>query len=174
VIRRYVFLEKGEALDVNDPEIETIRYRLLGTGWFDDVHLALRKGSRRGWVILEITVRERNTLVIQHLAVGVSRGVAGTSDRATDALPYVGLSAAETNLFGTGKSFALSLLASDRQQAVLGRYTDPVFLGSPFSLRLSGFFHNGLEFFGNEPLVSISCPPPGPDADPEMPDPCPP
>ena len=38
----------GVTLDVGDPEIELARYRLLSTGYFADVRMSLRKGSRRG------------------------------------------------------------------------------------------------------------------------------
>ena len=41
---RYVRFRAGDVLDVNDPEIELTRYRLLGTGFFSSVDLSLRKG----------------------------------------------------------------------------------------------------------------------------------
>jgi len=53
-VRRFVPLEPGELLDVDDPAIEQIRFRLLGTGWFDDVKLRLRRGSARGRVVLGV------------------------------------------------------------------------------------------------------------------------
>ncbi len=172
VVRRFVPIEPGETLDVDDPAIETIRWRLLGTGWFDDVRLRLRRGSRRGWVVLVIEVEERNTLIIQQLALGVSQGVASTGDRSTDPLPYGAISVAETNLLGLGMELSVTALASKRQQGVRARFTDPVFLGSSYLLSVSGLFANGMEFFGEDPIVSITCPEPDPE-DPD-PDPCPP
>lgn len=171
VVRRFVPIEAGDVLDVDDPAIETIRWRLLGTGWFDEVRLRLRRGAQRGWVILVIEVEERNTLVIQQVALGVSQGVASTGDRSTDPLPYVGLTVAETNLLGLGMGLSVSALASKRQQGVRARFTDPVFLGSSYLFSVSALFTNGLEFFGaDDAIVAIRCPEP----DPLEPEPCPP
>lgn len=172
VVRRFVPIQPGEVLDVDDPAIETIRWRLLGTGWFDDVRLRLRRGSRRGWVVLVIEVAERNTLIIQQLALGISEGVSSSEDRSADPLPYAGISVAETNLLGLGMELSVTALASKRQQGVRARFTDPVFMGSSYLLSLSGLFANGLEFFGDDDaIVAIRCPEPDPDPDPV---PCPP
>ena len=169
VVRRFVPIEPGEVLDVDDPAIETIRWRLLGTGWFDDVRLRLRRGTRRGWVVLVIEVEERNTLVIQQIALGISQGVASSGDTSNDPLPYGGISVAETNLLGLGMELSVTALASKRQQGVRARFTDPVFLGSNYLLSISGLFANGREFFGDDDaIVSIRCPEPDPD-----PVPCP-
>src|SRR5262249_42833185 len=54
VVLRYVKFRAGDVLDVEDPEIELTRYRLLGTGFFKSVQLSLRKGSRRGSAVLVI------------------------------------------------------------------------------------------------------------------------
>ena len=169
VVRRFVPIDPGEVLDVDDPAIETIRWRLLGTGWFDDVRLRLRRGTRRGWVVLVIEVEERNTLVIQQLALGISQGVASSGDTSNDPLPYGGISVAETNFLGLGMELSVTALASKRQQGVRARFTDPVFLGSNYLLSISGLFANGREFFGdNDAIVSIRCPEPDPE-----PVPCP-
>ena len=39
-------------LDVDDKELLLTRFRLLGTGFFRDVQLSLRRGTKRGYVIL--------------------------------------------------------------------------------------------------------------------------
>ena len=72
VIRSYVPLDHGDLVDPEDEDIEAIRWHLLGTGWFRRVTLSLRRGARRGWVVLVVRVRERNTVVIEQLAFGVS------------------------------------------------------------------------------------------------------
>src|SRR5690606_27147393 len=72
VVLRYVKFRAGDLLDVDDPELELTRYRLLGTGFFAQVDLSLRKGSRRGAAVLIIEVVERNTLVVQNLWAGVA------------------------------------------------------------------------------------------------------
>ena len=69
VVEHYVPFRRGDVLDVDDPKLELTRYRLLGTGFFRDVQLSLRKGSARGRVILVVEVTERNTLVVTDLAV---------------------------------------------------------------------------------------------------------
>ncbi len=159
VVRRFVPLEPGDVLDVEDPALEEVRWRLLGTGWFAKVRLRLEKGSQPGWVVLVVQVEERNTILIQQLAFGLSQAVDRTSDSSAEVQPYLGLSVAETNFLGLGKLLSVSALASERQQGVLLQYADPVFLGSKFSLRADLSYRNGLEFFGNDPLVSITCPP---------------
>jgi len=72
VVEHFVPFHRGDVLDVDDPALELTRYRLLGTGFFRDVQLSLRKGSARGRVILVIEVTERNTLVVTDLAMGLS------------------------------------------------------------------------------------------------------
>ncbi|MCA9603730.1 MAG: BamA/TamA family outer membrane protein, partial [Myxococcales bacterium] len=159
VIRHFVPLEKGDVLDVDSPDLEAARWQLFGTGWFDDVQFRLKKGSHRGWVVLEIRVEEHNTLVIQQLAFGVSQGLDSTNDMHSDVQPYFGATVAETNLFGTGKSLQLSGLVSQRQQGAKVRYSDPIFFGTDFLGSATLFINNGREFFGNNPSVSITCPP---------------
>ncbi len=161
VVLRYVPFAPGDELDVDDPRIEALRYRLLGTGYFDTVDLSLTRGSRRGRVVLVITVTERNTILVEKLQLGISRGVENTSDVNPELLPYLGLTLAETNLLGTGISLSLSGLVSERQQGVRLRFNDPTFLGSRFSLGLAGLFNNAREFFGNEDVrVVPRCPAP--------------
>ena len=43
-------------LDVDDPQVELTRYRLLGTGFFREVELSLSRSKRRGHVVLIIEV----------------------------------------------------------------------------------------------------------------------
>ncbi|MEM9193048.1 MAG: BamA/TamA family outer membrane protein [Myxococcota bacterium] len=159
VIRRYVPLEDGQVLDVEDPAIESIRWRLLGTGFFEEVELRLRRGTARGKVILVIEVEETNTIIVEQLAFGLSQGVARTTDSSNDLLPYGGISIAETNLLGLGMELSLAAMASSRQQGAKLRFTAPVLFGSDFSLRSTLYFNNGREFFGDDPLVAVSCPP---------------
>src|SRR5690606_27908309 len=101
VILRYVPFEGGDVLDVDDPELELIRYRLLGTGFFSAVRVSLRKGSERGRAVLVIAVQERNTIIVENVAMGIAadEDVEGNSEPIS---PFVGLQVAETNLAGTG------------------------------------------------------------------------
>ena len=59
----------------NDPELELTRFRLLGTGFFRDVQLSLRRGTQRGYVVLVVDVVERNTLVVNDVWLGLSADV---------------------------------------------------------------------------------------------------
>jgi len=159
VIRGYIPLERGDMIDPEDEEIEAIRWRLLGTGWFRQVELSLRRGTRRGWVVLVVRVRERNTVVIEQLAFGVSEGLTRTTDTRTAIMPYAGVQLAETNLFGLGFTLRVSALGAQRQQAGRLSFIAPHLGDSPMALSVAAFFHNGREFFGNDPLVAIRCPP---------------
>ncbi|HKP61643.1 MAG TPA: BamA/TamA family outer membrane protein [Polyangiales bacterium] len=166
VIAHFVPIEPGELLDVDDPSIESIRWRLLGTGWFEDVKLSLARGSRRGAVVLVIDVRERNTLVIDRVVLGLSSVV--TSSSSSDIVrPYAGLGIAENNLFGLGigvrGAAAFSMHENGiAQYGVDFGYLDPMLRGTGFSLTGRVFHNYAREFFGRNPLVAISCPTPEP------------
>jgi outer membrane protein insertion porin family len=175
VIAHFVPIQRGEQFDVDDPSIESIQWRLLGTGWFEDVKLSLARGSRRGWVVLVIDVRERNTLVIDRLVLGLSSTV--TSSRSSDVVrPYAGLGLAENNLFGLGigvrGAAAFSMNADGIAQYGLDfGFLDPMLRGSGYSLTGRVFHNYAREFFGRNPLVAISCPTPEPGEEMEECDP---
>ena len=163
LIKTFVPIEAGAALAVNDPEIEALRYRLLGTGWYDRVELSLKRGTRPGWVVLVISVEERSTLVFQQLAAGVGWTVEGVRGRTGDqkapgreAEPYLGLGLAETNFLGTGKTVAGELLASPDQQGLAFSFFTPVVRQTGWSLRLRGSLVNGREYFGGDDKVDVS------------------
>lgn len=164
LVRRFVPLDRGDVLDVDDPQIEAIRWRLLGTGWFRDVRLSLERGSRRGWIKLVVELEERNTLVIQQLYGGVSEGVLRSGDTSADAVWYAGAQLAETNFLGTGITLGGAFLLSDPQQAVRFRFSDPNFLASGYTFAASGFFNNARDFFGSEnvAIARVGCTTPDP------------
>jgi len=167
LIKKFVTLEVGEAFDVNDPEIEALRYRLLGTGWYDTVELKLKRGTRPGWVVLVIVVVERRTLVFQQLAAGVGWSVEHTDlrrgGRATrTSEPYLGVSLADTNFLGTGKTVGGEVLISPDQQGFALSYNDPVVRSSNWGFHTLGTFVNGQEYFGGaggpkDTKVSVDC-----------------
>lgn len=164
VILAYVPLRRGEILDVDDPRVEAIRWRLLSTGWFDEVRLRLERGSSRGRVVLVIHVSERNTFIVQGVTLGFSEGVFNSSDPNVNVEPYFGLSLAELNLFGTGLSLEATGLLSIPQQGVRLRAGQASVAGSDFGLSGSLFFNNGREFFGHDNVVIAldECPMRGP------------
>jgi len=165
IVTSFVPLKKGAQFDVNDPKIEEIRWRLLGTGWFDDVKLSLARGSRRGWVVLQIDVKERNTILIEQFAMGLSRAVSNSTATEDTLRPYVGLGLVETNLLGLGVSVSGTAVLTAQQYGLNFGYHDPRVGNSGFSLSGRVFHNYAREFFGKNPLVAISCPVPDPDAE---------
>jgi outer membrane protein assembly factor BamA len=156
VIEHYVPFRRGSVLDVDDPALELTRYRLLGTGFFRDVQLSLRRGSARGSVILVIEVTERNTLVITDLSMGLSAD-ADTDGRPRPLAAFAGLAGAERNLAGTGITLGSALAISQGatteeaidQWALRVRYFDPAFVGSRWALSGELLYNDALDFFGN-------------------------
>jgi hypothetical protein len=174
IIRRFVPLSPGDLLDVDDPAIERLRWRLMGTGWFNDVRLRLTRGSQRGRVVLVVTVKERNTLVISRVVAGLARVVTSDRDRDDSLRPYAGIGVTENNLLGLGIGLGGSVVVSEAQKGFELRYSDPMRLGGGFDLTGRLFYNDARDFFGREPLVAIDCPPadPDPDSDAEEPEPC--
>jgi outer membrane protein assembly factor BamA len=159
VVEHYVPFHRGDVLDVDNPALELTRYRLLGTGFFRDVQLSLRKGSARGRVILVIEVTERNTLVVTDLAMGLS------ADTDADGNPrplaaFAGVAVAERNLAGSGITLGSALALSQGattdeaidQYALRVRFFDPAFLGSRWAFAGELLYNNALDFFGNPPV----------------------
>ena len=163
IVAGFVPLQKGARFDPDDPRIEEARWRLLGTGWFDEVKLSLVRGSRRGWVILEIEVKERNTLLIEQFATGLSRVVSSSTATQDVLRPYVGIGLVETNLFGQGVSLSGTFVLTPQQTGLHFGYFDPRFANSGFSLAGRVFHNYAREFFGKNPLVAINCPVPTPE-----------
>jgi outer membrane protein insertion porin family len=166
LIKTFVPFDTGHAFAVDDPEIEALKYRLLGTGWFDRVDLHLERGQERGWVVLVLDVEERRTLVFQQLAAGVGWSVEGAAGKeggdstARRAEPYLGLALAETNFLGTGQTLGGEVLVSRDQFGGALNFMSPVVRASRWSFRTRASLVNGHEYFGGDKgvLVSVSCP----------------
>jgi outer membrane protein insertion porin family len=148
VILRYLRFDVGDVINVDDPELELTRYRLLGTGFFRDVQFSLRKGSERGRVVLVIDVVERNTIVIGDLWMGLSKD-ADTHGEPRPLTSYAGLDLAETNLAGTGITLGTAIGVAQDQLALRVRFLDPAFLGGPWMTSASLMYNDALDFFGN-------------------------
>lgn len=147
VILRSVPYRAGDRLDVASPGFALLRYRLLGTGFFRDVRLSLRRGTRRGRVVLVVEVVERNTLVVNDLWLGLSAD-AEPDGSARPLSAYGGLDVGEQNLAGTGIALGGALALADRQLALRTRASDPSFLGSPFGVEAEILYANARDFFG--------------------------
>lgn len=152
VILRYVRFRAGDLLDVEDPEIELTRYRLLGTGFFASVGFSLRKGVERGSATLVIDVVERNTFVVQDLWLGI----AADEDTAGNAKPlsaFTGVQVAETNLAGTGITLGAGVGLAADQLALRTRFVDPAFVGTRWSATVTLLYNDARDFFGNRAVV---------------------
>ena len=152
VVLRYVPMQVGDVLDVEDPELELTRYRLLGTGFFRDVQLSLRRGTRRGYVILVVDVVERNTIVVDGLWLGVSEDVNGNGT-ASPLTAYGGASVTETNLAGTGIALGGAFAVADQQLALRARLTDPQFLRTSWTVETELLYNAARDFFGNRDVL---------------------
>lgn len=148
VILRYVPFRRGDVIDVDDPLFTLTRYRLLGTGFFREVELSLRKGRDRGHVVLVVEVEERNTLVVNDLWMGLG----ADADADGDARPltaFAGVDGSEGNLGGTGIALGAAAAIASDQFALRVRLFDPAFLGSSVMTHASLLYNHASDFFGN-------------------------
>jgi outer membrane protein assembly factor BamA len=152
VIHRFVPFRAGDTLDVDDKELLLTRYRLLGTGFFRDVQLSLRRGTKRGYVVLQVDVVERNTIVVNDLWLGLSSD-AEPSGRARPLTAYGGIDVSETNLAGTGVALGGAIAIADRQLALRTRVSDPDFLRSSWTAEAQLLYNNAKDFFGNRDVL---------------------
>ncbi len=148
VVLRYLPFKAGKVFDVDDPEIELSRYRLLGTGFFRDVQFSLKKGSERGLVVLVVEVTERNTIVVNDISMGLAADE-NTNGRVRRLSGYAGLDVAETNLAGTGITLSGAMAVAERQLALRVRFLDPAFLSSRWMVGGSLLHNDARDFFGN-------------------------
>ena len=152
VIHRFVPFRAGDTLDVDDKELLLTRFRLLGTGFFRDVQLSLRRGTKRGYVVLQVDVVERNTIVVNDLWLGVATD-AEPDGRARPLTPYGGIDVSETNLAGTGVALGGAIALADRQLALRTRVSDPDFLRTSWNAEAQLLFNNAKDFFGNRDVL---------------------
>ena len=162
VVLRYVPFRPGDVIDADDPQVVLTRYRLLGTGFFREVELSLRKGKKRGHVVLIVEVVERNTLVVNDLWMGLSAD-ADTRGQPRPLSAYAGVDAAETNLAGTGITLGGALGLAQAGTALRLRFFDPAFLGSHWMTNGTLLYNDASDFFGNAQVL-VSEQPPGPPA----------
>jgi outer membrane protein assembly factor BamA len=156
VVLRYVPFHEGDVLDVDDPELELTRFRLLGTGYFRDVQLSLRRGTRRGYVVLVVDVVERNTIVVNNAWLGLAEDVAQNGN-ARPISAYGGAQITETNLAGTGIALGGAFAVGDTDQvpqlALRVGLTDPQFLGSSWIARTELLYNSAVEPSGNHDVL---------------------
>jgi outer membrane protein insertion porin family len=149
VVLRYVPFRVGDPLDVDDPELVLTRFRLLGTGFFRDAQLSLRRGSQRGNAILVVTVRERNTIIVNDLWLGLSTDANPSTGATRPLTAYGGIDVSETNLGGTGITLGGALAVAEDQVALRTRFADPQFLKTEWTLQAELLYNSAQDFFGN-------------------------
>lgn len=143
-VLRHMLLAEGETFRADDPRIERSRVALLATGFFEDVRFSVRRGSRRGWVIFRVHVRERWTIVVENLSLGY-----------TDITPYGGFGITEMNLAGTGSRLGGAFVVGDEQQAYRLRFVDPNVLDSPWSLTAGILFNGAQDYLGFTDVYAV-------------------
>jgi outer membrane protein assembly factor BamA len=152
VILRFVPFQRGMTLDVDDKELVLTRFRLLGTGFFRDVQLSLRRGTKRGYVVLVVDVVERNTIIVNDLWLGLSAD-AEPDGKARPLTAFGGLDVSEENLAGTGVALGGALALADQQLALRTRISDPSFLRSTWLAEGQILYNNAKDFFGNRDVL---------------------
>jgi hypothetical protein len=157
LVRKFVPLKQGDFLDPESPELLDTEWRLMGTGWFDSVDIRLERGAERGYVVLVVQVKERNTFVIEKLVAGLSEGVRRSTDSGRTLFPWLGFKVTETNLAGLGIRLSGTALVSEFQQGGRLDLQYPKLIKNEYGIRFGTFFLNGREFYGNSPLVSVPC-----------------
>lgn len=133
VILRRVVVGIGDRVD--DERVEESRLRLLSTGYFKWVELSVRRGSKRGLVLLVVEVEERNTLVIDALYLGHS----------SVAPIFGGLGINESNFLGEGVSAGAAFVVGRDRHAIDFRVFVPDLSGTPLQLAASGIWMEGAE-----------------------------
>jgi outer membrane protein assembly factor BamA len=152
VVLRYVPFKAGDVLDVNDAELEQTRFRLLGTGFFRDVQLSLRRGAARGYVILVVDVAERNTIIVNDVWLGLSAN-AFTMGNAAPLGAYGGARVTETNLAGTGIALGGAFAVAADQLALRARLVDPNFMRSSWIVEGEVLYSAARDVFGNSDVT---------------------
>ncbi|MBW2532864.1 MAG: BamA/TamA family outer membrane protein, partial [Deltaproteobacteria bacterium] len=142
VILRHVQIRNGEVFSADDPRLDRARYRLLSLGLFYDVQLYLERGSRRGWAVLKVRVKERNTIVVRDVVFGFS-----------EITPYGALDVADRSFLGTGVDVSAAGVVSREQWGYRLRFSDLHFLESDFGLRCEGLFAHARDFFGTRNVI---------------------
>lgn len=148
VVQRFVPFRPGRVIDAEDPELELVRYRLMGTGFFRDVQLSLEKGSRPGQVVLVVSVTERNTIVLNDVWMGLAAD-ADNDGTKRPLTAFAGLDVAETNLFGTGITLGGAMALAHEQLALRLNVLDPALFGSEWMGRGTFLYNDARDYFGN-------------------------
>ncbi len=120
---------------VDDAKLEESRLRLLATGFFKSVEFSLKRGSRRGRLLLLVEVAERNTILIDELYLGTSEL----------SRLYGGFGVAENNFLGRGVTVGGAFVAGEGRHAVELRSFVPELATTPLQMSVSAIWLRGQE-----------------------------
>ncbi|MBN2716095.1 MAG: BamA/TamA family outer membrane protein [Deltaproteobacteria bacterium] len=148
VILRLLQIAPGDQFSAEDDSLEESRYRMLASGLFREVSFELKKGKARGYVILEIKVIERNTIVINDLSFGLTT----ISPKTDEIVPFGSIGVLERSFLGTDIKLGGTLAASEQQSAYRIYLRDDHFLNSRFGIHVEGLFADAEETFGKHYL----------------------
>ena len=138
VILRRLGVDVGDLVD--DDRIAESRLRLLNTGFFKSVEFSLRRGSRRGRVLLVVEVEERNTILVDELFLGFS----------SVAPLFGGFGVAETNFLGRGVTVGGSWVLGRDRRALALRLFVPNLSNTNLQLSASAIVLQGAEAIDDE------------------------
>jgi len=118
IIRQHITIKEMEPLD--EEKVEFSRLKLLSTGFFSDVFANIEKGSKKGYVLLVFNVKERGTLFIDELHLGLS----------SINSYWGGLSITDSNLLGKGYRLSAGVVYGEHFLTSRLRFINPAVLSS--------------------------------------------
>ena len=129
VIRRELIVKPGMLF--NSAWVQRSRERIFNLGFFKEVNVDARPGSKQGWLNLIISVEEQPTGTI---SLGGGYGTQSGFSIFTEL--------SENNLNGTGQRIASKVEFGPLRTVLNGSWTEPWLNDEPWSLTLSGFFQS--------------------------------
>lgn len=118
IVRQHIPIKEKEALDEN--KIEFARLRLLSTGFFSDVFVKIEKGSQKRMVNIIFEVKERGTLYLDEIHLGLSSVNAY----------WGGLSLTDSNFLGRGYKVSTGAVYGEHFLTCRLKFLNPSIFGT--------------------------------------------
>ena len=129
VIRREVLVKEGELF--NASKVQLTREKIFNLGFFKEVNIDVRPGSRQGFMNLVIDVEEQPT---GSISLGGGYGTTAGFSIFADI--------SESNLFGNGQRIGLKLEYGVIRSSVTVSFREPWLFNVPLALDASIFYQN--------------------------------